>query len=321
MRTRPMVFLVLSMAGLCLAPVLRAAGPDLEVVFARGGVKVYDQPARRGDPGSGRDPAGRLRRGDVVWTGAAGKTAIRIGGHTLVEVPSGTGFTVLPRSVEPRRPHRTVDVIHVFVGQVRVSTDWKAIPRGTRVKVCSAAQVRSTEFGPVIVTAWPAGTDPAARTVPIVALDLERALPFAAKPVPFTDKLYAPIPTAEFLAKVKQARERRTAGREPLSRSEGLVRHPGRHHRIIRAMLGCMRTTLSLDDDVAASLKRLMRARRMRMKELVNEALRVGLREVASPSARQEPYRTSSIDLGRCRLGSIDDISEALTLAEGESFK
>jgi hypothetical protein len=37
-----------------------------------------------------------------------------------------------------------------------------------------------------------------------------------------------------------------------------------------------MRTTLTLDDDVAAALERLRRSRRIGLKRLVNEALRRG---------------------------------------------
>jgi len=40
-----------------------------------------------------------------------------------------------------------------------------------------------------------------------------------------------------------------------------------------------MRTTLTLDDDVTVQLERLRRARDASLKDLVNEALRRGLRE------------------------------------------
>ena len=41
-----------------------------------------------------------------------------------------------------------------------------------------------------------------------------------------------------------------------------------------------MRTTLTLDDDVAAMLERLRKAREQSRKELVNEALRQGLKQM-----------------------------------------
>ena len=80
-----------------------------------------------------------------------------------------------------------------------------------------------------------------------------------------------------------------------------------------------MRTTLSLDDDVAAVLNRLRRARGAGLKELVNEALRRGLREMATPERPNVPYRTPSVDLGRCLVGAIDDVAEVLAVAEGET--
>jgi hypothetical protein len=81
-----------------------------------------------------------------------------------------------------------------------------------------------------------------------------------------------------------------------------------------------MRTTLSLDDDVAALLNRLRRARRAGLKELVNEALRRGLREMNTPSRPTAPYRTPSADLGQCLVGGIDDVAEVLAVVEGESL-
>jgi hypothetical protein len=82
-----------------------------------------------------------------------------------------------------------------------------------------------------------------------------------------------------------------------------------------------VRTTLSLDDDVAALLARIRRARQVRLKELVNEALRAGLRQMSAPPRRRKPYRTRTVSLGRCLAGSLDDVAEALAIAEGESFK
>jgi len=81
-----------------------------------------------------------------------------------------------------------------------------------------------------------------------------------------------------------------------------------------------MRTTLTLDDDVAAILKRLARTRHARLKDLVNEALRRGLAAPVLPPAG-EPFRTTSVALGRCRLGTVDNVADALAAAEGESFR
>lgn len=82
-----------------------------------------------------------------------------------------------------------------------------------------------------------------------------------------------------------------------------------------------MRTTLTLDDDVAVSLERLRKARGESLRDLVNEALRRGLREVNARPKKREQRRTKSVALGRCRLASVDNVSEALAIAEGDSFK
>jgi hypothetical protein len=83
-----------------------------------------------------------------------------------------------------------------------------------------------------------------------------------------------------------------------------------------------MRTTLTLDEDVAAALERLRKKTRMSLKEAVNEAMRRGLAQMArSGGAPREPYRTPSVSLGRCLVSSIDDVAEALAVAEGEAFR
>ncbi len=86
-------------------------------------------------------------------------------------------------------------------------------------------------------------------------------------------------------------------------------------------MLRCMRTTLTLDDDVAALLTRARRTRKAPLKRVVNDALRAGLRELVTPPAPVRPFVTRSVSLGRCLVGSIDDVAEALAVAEGESFR
>lgn len=82
-----------------------------------------------------------------------------------------------------------------------------------------------------------------------------------------------------------------------------------------------MRTTLTLDPDVAALTERLRRTRGQSLKSIVNEALRHGLRAMAAPSADATPYRTPAVDLGRCRVGNLDDVAEAVAVAEGEGFR
>jgi len=82
-----------------------------------------------------------------------------------------------------------------------------------------------------------------------------------------------------------------------------------------------MRTTITLDDDVAALLKRLGQKRRMKFKELVNLALREGLKHLSASKKKRTSFRTCSVDLGACRVGNIDNVAEVLAVADGESFK
>ena len=82
-----------------------------------------------------------------------------------------------------------------------------------------------------------------------------------------------------------------------------------------------MRTTLTLDDDVAAVLERLHQSRDASFEQLVNEALRRGLKEMTGPPKRREEFRTRSVDLGRLRIPGIDNIGEGLAAAVGERRK
>lgn len=80
-----------------------------------------------------------------------------------------------------------------------------------------------------------------------------------------------------------------------------------------------MRTTLTIDDDVAAQLERLRKQRGQGLKDLVNEALRRGLRDLMSRSKPGTRFQTRSVELGRAYI-SVDNIAEALASAESEPF-
>lgn len=81
-----------------------------------------------------------------------------------------------------------------------------------------------------------------------------------------------------------------------------------------------MRTTLTIDEDVAVQLKRLRRARDLKLKELVNEALRLGLREMSGAPQKRRTVRTRTFSMGK-PLINIDNVAEALAHLEGEGFK
>lgn len=82
-----------------------------------------------------------------------------------------------------------------------------------------------------------------------------------------------------------------------------------------------MRTTLTIDDDVAAVLERLRRERDGNLRDVVNEALRRGLREMTAPAKPRKQFRTRSVDLGTPRLPNIDNVAEVLAIIEGEFYK
>ena len=83
-----------------------------------------------------------------------------------------------------------------------------------------------------------------------------------------------------------------------------------------------MRTTLTLDKDVAAALERLRKQRPASFKQLVNDALRLGVQQMSAPAPRSgRAFRTRPLSLGRCLGGNVDNVAEALALAERESFK
>ena len=83
-----------------------------------------------------------------------------------------------------------------------------------------------------------------------------------------------------------------------------------------------MRTTLTIDSDVAALLERVRARGDRRLKDVVNEALRRGLSElVESGDAASRSYRTRSVSLGRPRLPDVDDVAATLAVVESDAFR
>lgn len=82
-----------------------------------------------------------------------------------------------------------------------------------------------------------------------------------------------------------------------------------------------MRTTLTLDPDVAARLEQIVRKRRRPFKAVVNEALRLGLEVLDRPRPAPAPFRTKGFSLGPSLVGSLDNIEEVLSRAEGEDHR
>ena len=78
---------------------------------------------------------------------------------------------------------------------------------------------------------------------------------------------------------------------------------------------------MTLEDDVAAALERLRRTGNASLKDLINEALRRGLKNMSNRTKRRERLRTRSVALGQLRIAGVDNIGEALAVAEGEAHK
>lgn len=71
-----------------------------------------------------------------------------------------------------------------------------------------------------------------------------------------------------------------------------------------------MRTTITLDGDAATAIKRIRKSRGVGLKEIVNGALREGLKQLIAPPGRRARYTTRVVDLGRL-----------LAVEEGKPFR
>ena len=78
-----------------------------------------------------------------------------------------------------------------------------------------------------------------------------------------------------------------------------------------------MRITINLEDNIAASLKRLGKARHLEFNALVNLVLREGIKSMMGPVKRRKTFQTRSVDLGPCRIATVDNVAEVLATAEG----
>jgi hypothetical protein len=83
-----------------------------------------------------------------------------------------------------------------------------------------------------------------------------------------------------------------------------------------------MRTTLTIDDDVAIALERIRERGGLTLKAAVNEALRRGLRvlDAEAESKPRTPYRTGTWNGGPPKI-DIANVVEALDWAEGPGRK
>ena len=82
-----------------------------------------------------------------------------------------------------------------------------------------------------------------------------------------------------------------------------------------------MRTTLTIEEDVAARLEKELKTRKTSFKALINDALRRGLDDMDRPAEPRTPYVLHTVDLGECLVPNLDSVAEALAHGEGEAFR
>lgn len=78
-----------------------------------------------------------------------------------------------------------------------------------------------------------------------------------------------------------------------------------------------MRTTLTLDEDVANRTKDLASRLKRPFKAVLNDALRKGLDQIEKPQKRRD-YRTIPHKMGLREGLTVDNIQELLAHVEGE---
>ena len=82
-----------------------------------------------------------------------------------------------------------------------------------------------------------------------------------------------------------------------------------------------MRTTLTLDGDVAKRIERLRKERGLTLREIVNQGLREGLPQLEAPRSPRKKHATKAVSLGGCLIGNIDDVAEVLAATEGDGLR
>ena len=78
---------------------------------------------------------------------------------------------------------------------------------------------------------------------------------------------------------------------------------------------------LTLDDYVAVLLQQIWDGRKRKLKEIVYEAHRAGPSQMAKPDKCATQYSTPIVFLGKCLIGSLGNVGEALAVGEGEKLR
>ena len=81
-----------------------------------------------------------------------------------------------------------------------------------------------------------------------------------------------------------------------------------------------MRTTLTLNDELAKRAKRSASRLGISFKDLINRALEEGLSQLEK-SSKTKPFRTKPIPMGLRPGFSYDNVAELIARSESEDFK
>jgi hypothetical protein len=82
-----------------------------------------------------------------------------------------------------------------------------------------------------------------------------------------------------------------------------------------------MRTTLTLDEDIAARLIELQRKRGVSFKDVVNQTLRQGLEQQAAGRRRAARFAVKARDMGQRPGLNYDNVGELLEQLEGAAHR
>ena len=82
-----------------------------------------------------------------------------------------------------------------------------------------------------------------------------------------------------------------------------------------------MRTTITLDHDVAQRAKAARAKSGKSFKQVINEALRAGFERLDEAPKKGKPFKVKSAKMGLRPGLSYDNIGELLAQAEGEDYR
>lgn len=82
-----------------------------------------------------------------------------------------------------------------------------------------------------------------------------------------------------------------------------------------------MRTTLTLEEDVAQQVRRQTKQFHLPFKQVINRALRLGLEQMIRAKPRRTSYRTISHSMGIKSGYNLDNIQDLISQIEGENSR